>query len=97
MRLDPENRAPFLEIVESMVARLTRRFGLRGVNGLDLVVANDADGCPCPFLVEVNPRYMASMVVVERAHRLNIFSLHLKATAGQLPEFSWHNTLKALS
>ncbi len=88
LRLDPENRAPFLEIVESMVARLTRRFGLRGVNGLDLVVANDADGCPCPFLVEVNPRYTASMELVERAHRLNIFSLHLKATAGQLPEFS---------
>jgi predicted ATP-grasp superfamily ATP-dependent carboligase len=88
LRLDAEDRAAFLETVESMVARLTRRFGLRGVNGLDLVVANDSDGCPCPFLVEVNPRYTASMELVEIAHGLNIFSLHLEAMAGQLPKFS---------
>ena len=88
LRLGPTNRSAFLEIVKAMAARLTRRFGLRGVNGFDLVVADDADGCPRPFLVEVNPRYTASMELVERAYGLNIFSVHLEALAGTLPDFS---------
>jgi len=88
LRLGPSNRSAFLEIVKAMAARLTRRFGLRGVNGFDLVVADDADGCPRPFLVEVNPRYTASMELVERAYGLNVFSVHLEALAGTLPDFS---------
>ena len=80
-----------LEAVERMAARLTRRFGLRGVNGIDLVVANSLDGRPRPFLVEVNPRYTGSMELVERAYGLNIFSLHLEAMAGRLPDFSLGN------
>ena len=88
LRLDPRTTSTFLEIVENMVARLTCRFELRGVNGLDLVIAHDADGRPRPLLVEVNPRYTASMELVESAYRLNVFSLHLGAMAGQLPEFS---------
>ena len=88
LRLGPTNRSAFLEIVKAMAARLTRRFGLRGVNGFDLVVADDADGCPRPFLVEVNPRYTASMELVERAYGLNVFSVHLEALAGTLPDFS---------
>ena len=88
LRIDPGNRAAFLGSVESMATRLTRGFGLQGVNGLDLVVANDAHRCPRPILVEVNPRYTASMELMEKAHKINIFSLHLSAMAGQLPEFS---------
>jgi len=86
--LDPTNRPTFLETVEAMAARLTRRFGLRGVNGFDLVVADEADGGPRPFLVEVNPRYTASMELLERAYGLNVFSVHLEALAGTLPDFS---------
>ena len=41
-----------------------------------------------PFLVEVNPRYTASMELVERAYGLNVFSVHLEALAGTLPDFS---------
>ena len=88
LRIDPGNRAAFLGSVENMATRLTRGFGLQGVNGLDLVVANDAHRCPRPILVEVNPRYTASMELMEKAHKINIFSLHLSAMAGQLPKFS---------
>ena len=86
--LQPADRATVLEAVEKMVARLTCRFGLRGVNGVDLVIANDPHGRPCPVLVEVNPRYTGSMELVERAYGLNVFSLHLEAMAGRLPDFS---------
>jgi predicted ATP-grasp superfamily ATP-dependent carboligase len=70
-----------------MIGALTRRFQLRGVNGIDLVVAMDDSG-PQPYLVEVNPRYTASMELLERAYGLNIFSHHLAAMEGHLPEFS---------
>lgn len=76
------------EAVEEMAARLTRRFGLRGVNGVDFVVAKLSDGSLCPHLVEVNPRYTASMELIERAYGLNIFSLHLAGVNGEIPEFS---------
>jgi predicted ATP-grasp superfamily ATP-dependent carboligase len=75
-------------MVEKIAAGLTRRFGLRGVNGVDLIVTDGPDGTPRVFLVEVNPRYTASMELVERAYGLNVFSLHLDAMAGQLPVFS---------
>ncbi len=88
LSLRPGPRFTVLEKVERMAAQLTRRFGLRGVNGVDLVVADDPDGRPHPFLVEVNPRYTGSMELVERAYGLNIFSLHLEAMAGRLPGFA---------
>lgn len=74
--------------VEEMVTRLTRRFGLRGINGADLVVGTEPDGALCPYLVEVNPRYSASMELAERAYGVNVFSLHLGGLNGRLPEFS---------
>jgi predicted ATP-grasp superfamily ATP-dependent carboligase len=88
LSLRPGPRFTVLEKVERMTAQLTRRFGLRGVNGIDLVVADGPDGRPHPFLVEVNPRYTGSMELVERAYGLNVFSLHLEAMAGRLPGFS---------
>ncbi len=88
LALPPAEGVIVLEAVERMAARLTRRFGLQGVNGVDLVVADGPKGRPCPFLVEVNPRYTGSMELVERAYGLNVFSLHLEALAGRLPDFS---------
>jgi predicted ATP-grasp superfamily ATP-dependent carboligase len=77
-----------LKDVEEMVAQLTRRFGLRGANGIDLVMAEGPDGRPLPTLVEVNPRYTASMELVEQAYGINFFSAHMEAMAGKLPDFS---------
>lgn len=86
--LKAEHRAAFVEEIEAMATLLTRRFGLRGVNGFDFIVADTADGRPRPWLVEINPRYTALMELVERAYGLNIFSVHLEALAGRLPVFT---------
>lgn len=88
LALPAAERDAVLEQVERMAAELTRHFGLRGVNGIDLVMANGPDGQSQPFLVEVNPRYTGSMELVERAYGLNIFSLHLEAMAGRALDFS---------
>jgi predicted ATP-grasp superfamily ATP-dependent carboligase len=58
---------------------ITRTFGLRGLNGLDFIAS---DGVPFP--IEVNPRYSASMELVERAGGVSLFRTHLDACAGRL-------------
>jgi predicted ATP-grasp superfamily ATP-dependent carboligase len=60
---------------------ITRTFGLRGLNGLDFIAR---DGVPLP--IEVNPRYSASMELVERATGLSLFRTHVDACAGRLGE-----------
>ncbi len=88
--LEPQSRDRLvvLKDVENMVAQLTQQFGLRGVNGIDLVMAEGPDGRPLPTLVEINPRYTASMELVERAYGINVFSAHIEAMTGKLPDFS---------
>ena len=63
-----------------LAAAITEAFGLVGVNGLDFVVAGGV-----PYPVEVNPRYTASMELVERATGASIFEIHARACAGTLP------------
>jgi predicted ATP-grasp superfamily ATP-dependent carboligase len=77
-----------LKEVERMANCLTREFGLRGVNGMDMVIVDGDNSGPRAYLLEVNPRYTASMELIERAYGLNIFSLHVEAMAGWLPNFS---------
>jgi hypothetical protein len=73
------------EEVAALAGRLTRRFGLRGVNGLDLVVRSAPDGTLVPYLIEINPRYTGSMELVEHAYGVNVFAAHREALAGRLP------------
>ena len=56
---------------------LTRRFGLLGLNGFDFIVDRGV-----PRLIEVNPRWTASMELYEEESGLNLFDLHLAALAG---------------
>jgi len=84
---------PLLEAVEDVAAKLTRRFGLRGVNGFDFVLAH-REGRLIPYLVEVNPRYTASMELMEWAYGLNIFDLHVRSFEGELPSFSLREQLR---
>ena len=60
---------------------VTEAFGLVGVNGIDFVARGDV-----PYAVEVNPRYCASMELVERARGISIFELHARACAGELTD-----------
>jgi predicted ATP-grasp superfamily ATP-dependent carboligase len=88
---------PILAAVERMVRSLTLEFGLRGVNGADFVIARNTTGQPYPCLVEVNPRYTGAMELVERITGLNIFTLHLNAMAGQLPDFCLQERLQSIT
>ncbi len=74
------------ERVAHMAQLLTARFGLVGLNGLDLVVTPLSDGDVEAHLVEVNPRPSASLELIERAYGVNVFKLHLEALEGRLPE-----------
>lgn len=69
-----------------LARRLTSRFALRGVNGADVIVSRDERGRPSVWLVEVNPRYSASMELVQWASGLDVLALHLDACAGRLPD-----------
>ena len=65
-----------------LAAAVTQAFGLVGVNGIDFVARRSV-----PYAVEVNPRYCASMELVERARGISIFEVHARACAGELPHF----------
>jgi predicted ATP-grasp superfamily ATP-dependent carboligase len=63
------------------VARnITREFQLVGLNGIDFIARNGV-----PFPIEVNPRYSASMELIERAGGLSMFEAHVCACRGELP------------
>jgi len=68
--------------LERVLQAITREFRLVGMNGLDFIL-KDEDIYP----LEINPRYTASMELVERGYGLNIFDLHLQACGGKLPVF----------
>jgi predicted ATP-grasp superfamily ATP-dependent carboligase len=80
------NEPPFggalCDAAGTLAQAVTEEFGLVGVNGIDFVVRA---GVPVP--VEVNPRYTASMELVERAYGLCVFAVHARACAGALPAF----------
>lgn len=73
--------APARGILARAAALLTARFGLRGLNGIDFVLARDV-----PLLLEVNPRYTSSMELIEEGWGRSLFALHREACLrGRLP------------
>jgi predicted ATP-grasp superfamily ATP-dependent carboligase len=67
--------------VGQIVRAITREFHLVGVNGIDFILKGKT-----VYPLEVNPRYTASMELVEWAYGLNIFRTHLDACHGRLPD-----------
>jgi uncharacterized protein len=65
---------------EALAAAVARAFGLVGLNGVDFIARS---GVPWP--IEVNPRFSASMELLERGANLSLFALHVDACAGRLP------------
>ena len=53
---------------------LSRSFGLRGIFGVDCILRDDV-----PWVIEVNPRYTASVEVWEYAHQSSALALHWRA------------------
>jgi predicted ATP-grasp superfamily ATP-dependent carboligase len=78
--LFPAERALFARAV-AMAHTVTREFGLVGLNGLDFVARA---GVPWPL--EVNPRWSASMELLEQRPGIPLFLLHTEACEGRLPE-----------
>ncbi|HWQ70377.1 MAG TPA: ATP-grasp domain-containing protein [Patescibacteria group bacterium] len=71
-----------VERIRQIVRAITREFHLVGVNGIDFILKGET-----VYPLEINPRYTASMELIEWAYRLNIFKTHLDACHGQLPDF----------
>jgi predicted ATP-grasp superfamily ATP-dependent carboligase len=72
--------AAAFEEAAAIAAALTEAFELRGLNGFDFVLRAGR-----PVLVEVNPRYCASMELIERAGDVAMFGVHLAGCRGALP------------
>ena len=78
-RLFPHQRE-LLQRAGEVAAAVTREFHLVGLNGIDFVAHR---GIPYP--IEVNPRFSASMELIERAHGISMFQIHADACHGLLP------------
>ncbi|MCS7016845.1 MAG: ATP-grasp domain-containing protein [Gemmatales bacterium] len=73
MPCSPELRTKLLRLGEG----LTREFGLRGIFGVDFVLQGDM-----PWVTEINPRYPASLEVLELALGLSWFPMHAEVFPG---------------
>jgi predicted ATP-grasp superfamily ATP-dependent carboligase len=68
----------------TLTCTVAEEFDLVGVNGIDFIAR---DGCP--YAVEVNPRWTASMELVEIACGISVFEAHAAAcTFATLPIFN---------
>jgi predicted ATP-grasp superfamily ATP-dependent carboligase len=77
------NRADsgLVRAASALARTIAEEFELVGVNGLDFVAR---DGVP--YAIEVNPRWTASMELVERAYGFSVFGAHAAACVnGVLP------------
>jgi predicted ATP-grasp superfamily ATP-dependent carboligase len=75
---------PLFDDACALCEAVADEFGLVGVNGIDFVARNGRANA-----VEVNPRWSASMELVELAYGLSVFSAHAGACAdGVLPMFN---------
>ena len=78
---EPGFAADTRRMAQALADAVAAECDLIGVNGIDFVVR---DGLP--YLVEVNPRWTASMELVERAHGISMFAVHADACeAATLP------------
>jgi predicted ATP-grasp superfamily ATP-dependent carboligase len=79
-RLPAHERRALGAGAQAICAHLAAAFGLRGVFGVDLVW----DGAQ-PWVVEVNPRPVASLETIDAVHGVRSFAAHLDGCAGRLP------------
>jgi predicted ATP-grasp superfamily ATP-dependent carboligase len=79
-----------LDKVRGLAEFLTKDYGLVGLNGIDFILNGDRI-----YFTEVNPRYTASMEIIEIAYELPMFHLHMQSILdGKLPEFDLEAELK---
>jgi predicted ATP-grasp superfamily ATP-dependent carboligase len=73
----PRSVAERLDVV---VQEVTRTFALKGLNGVDFIVRDGE-----VYILELNPRYSASMELIERRLGLSLFEVHVAGCRGELP------------
>ncbi|HTY15571.1 MAG TPA: ATP-grasp domain-containing protein [Methanoregulaceae archaeon] len=75
---------PFVHPLAGEMVRYAEKIasgsGCVGTLGVDFVVGDR------PYVIEVNPRFQGTVDTVEMATGVNLFSLHVSACEGQLPE-----------
>jgi predicted ATP-grasp superfamily ATP-dependent carboligase len=69
-----------LDRMRAIAAAATEAFGLVGLNGIDFVLRDGE-----PYVLELNPRYCASMELMERASGISMFEAHVSACRRALP------------
>ncbi len=69
--------------IEDWVGRLIENTGFKGAGGVDIVIGEDG-----PYFIEVNPRYTASMELVEKSTGASIIMAHILACEGELVKLS---------
>ena len=69
-----------LDRMSAIASALTGAFRLVGLNGVDFIIRDGE-----PYVLEINPRYSASMELIERSRRRSAFEVHLAACDGALP------------
>jgi uncharacterized protein len=74
------DQAELLEQASVLASTVAREFHLVGMNGIDFIAHGGV-----LYPIEVNPRFSASMELVERAAGLSIFEIHAAACDGRLP------------
>lgn len=65
------------ELLEELSCEIGEIFKLKGVNGIDFILSDEL------YVLEVNPRLTGSMEVIEKAYKLNVLDLHIKACTGE--------------
>jgi len=68
--------------IKDVSCALGRKLGLVGSNGFDFVLGKDE----ALYLMEVNPRFQATLECIQYITGLNLVSEHIRACHGELPE-----------
>lgn len=69
------------QLLEEAAQKITARFGLRGLNSLDVIWRGEAF-----WVLEINPRLSSSLDLYQ-SEESNLFALHVQAVSGDLSHF----------
>jgi predicted ATP-grasp superfamily ATP-dependent carboligase len=84
--LETGDQKRLFETVAGITRWLTASYGLRGLNGVDFIL----HGEDC-WVIEVNPRYSASMELFELAYGFPMIKLHVLACSG-----GWQEVMRVM-
>jgi len=72
---------PLAGQMKTIAEKIAAASGCVGTLGVDFVVGRDT-----PYAIEVNPRFQGTVDTVEMAYGCSLFTYHVDACAGRLPE-----------